>query len=158
MKKEAKKLAKEFGSNVFNEKSMKKYLSKGIYLKIRESMDKDEPLSEDVAKILASAMKKWALNNGVTHYTHWFQPLNGITAEKHNNFLIKDKDREGILFDLPVQAIITGDSDASSFPTGGLRSTFEARGYTTWDYTSYAFIKEDASRKGTMYSNYISFI
>lgn len=132
----------EFGTLVFNEKAMQEYLPGPIYDRWKNTTDKKEGLDRFSADAIAHAMKTWAISKGCTHYTHWFQPMTGSTAEKHDAFL--DKDTNG----LPIErfsgkALIKGEPDASSFPSGGLRATFEARGYTYWDCTSYAFIQDD---------------
>ena len=129
-----------FGSLVFNDKVMKAKLPKDIYKSLKRTIDEDAPLQIDVANVVANAMKEWALENGATHYTHWFQPLTGITAEKHDSFI--EPSGDSVVMELSGKSLIRGESDASSFPSGGLRATFEARGYTAWDPTSYAFIKE----------------
>ena len=133
-----------FASNVFTNNVMKKYISKDKYIKLKEIIDNKLELESDLAKDVAEAMKNWAIDRGATHYTHWFVPLNGITAEKQNSFLSPGSEGRVIL-DFPIESLVTGESDASSFPSGGLRSTFEARGFTEWDYTSPAFLKEDKS-------------
>lgn len=133
-----------YASNVFTNKVMKKYLSKNKCNQLNKIIDNKLELDNDLAKDIAKAMKNWAVDNGATHYTHWFVPLSGVTAEKHNSFLTPLPDGNVIL-DFPVESLISDESDASSFPSGGLRSTFEARGITKWDYTSPAFLKEDAS-------------
>ena len=133
-----------FGANVFTDAVMKKYLSKSVYQKLKNIMNNNMEMDDECAKEVANAMKTWAVEKGATHYTHWFQPLNGITAEKHNSFLYPASD-DGIILKFPVDSLITGEADSSSFPSGGLRSTFEARGYTKWEYTSPAFLKEDSS-------------
>ena len=137
-------LAKIFGSNVFNDKVMKERLPKQIYESLKQTIEKDIPLRPDVADVVANAMKDWAIEKGATHYTHWFQPLTGITAEKHDSF-ISPTDDGGVIVEFSGKQLIQGEPDASSFPSGGLRSTFEARGYTAWDCTSPAFLKEDES-------------
>ena len=129
-----------FGSLVFNDKVMKAKLPKDIYKSLKKTIDEDAPLQIDVANVVANAMKEWALEHGATHYTHWFQPLTGITAEKHDSFI--EPLGDSVVMELSGKSLIRGESDASSFPSGGLRATFEARGYTAWDPTSYAFIKE----------------
>lgn len=130
-----------FGSMVFNDEAMKNYLPEEIYAELKKTVDKGEPLSQSIAKEVANGMKNWAVSRGATHYTHWFQPLTGVTAEKHDSF-ISPKGPGKIIMDFSEKELIKGESDASSFPSGGLRATFEARGYTAWDPTSYAFIKE----------------
>ncbi|MBR4237698.1 glutamine synthetase III [bacterium] len=130
-----------FGFNVFNEKVMKDVLSNEIYKELKETIEKGKELDLEVADNVAREMKKWALSKGATHFTHWFQPMTGITAEKHDSFL--NFDSEGrVITEFSGKELIKGEPDASSFPSGGLRSTFEARGYTAWDPTSYAFIKD----------------
>ncbi len=133
---------KIFGINVFNKKEMKKRLTKDIYLKLLKTIDEGEPLTLDVANPVADAMREWAIERGATHYSHWFQPLTGSTAEKHDAFLIPDKEG-GAIAEFSGKHLIKGEPDASSFPSGGLRATFEARGYTAWDCTSPAFLKEN---------------
>ena len=135
-----------FGKNVFNDSTMRKYLSRDKYLKIRKTIENNQEFDEDLAKKLAEAMRTWAIEQGARYYTHWFQPLNGTTAEKHNSFLFPNSE-DGVIYDFPFEALFIGESDASSFPSGGLRTTFEARGYTKWDYTSPAFIKEYKTSK-----------
>ncbi len=130
-----------FGSMVFNDNAMKKYLSEKTYNDLKATAKEGKPLSNETAKEVAVGMKNWATDKGATHFTHWFQPLNGVTAEKHDSFITPSSDGN-IIMDFSEKALIKGESDASSFPSGGLRATFEARGYTAWDPTSYAFIKE----------------
>lgn len=138
-----------FGSNVFSKKEMKKRLPKESYLKLLKTIDEGKPLTLDVANVVAEAMKTWAIEKGATHYTHWFQPLTGSTAEKHDAFLTPDG-QGGAIFEFSGKHLIKGEPDASSFPSGGLRSTFEARGYTAWDCTTPAFLKEDAQGSVTL--------
>jgi len=138
-----------FGSNVFSDKVMKERLPKEAYKALKESIEKDMPLRPEVAEVVANAMKDWAVEKGATHYTHWFQPLTGITAEKHDSFISPTSNGSGHL-EFSGKQLIQGEPDASSFPSGGLRSTFEARGYTAWDCTSPAFLKEDASGNVTL--------
>jgi glutamine synthetase len=142
-------LTEVFGSNVFNDKVMKERLLKPVYKTLRETIEKDLPLRPDVADVVANAMKDWALEKGATHYTHWFQPLTGITAEKHDSFISATPDG-GIIVEFSGKQLIQGEPDASSFPSGGLRSTFEARGYTAWDCTSPAFLKTDEAGNATL--------
>jgi glutamine synthetase len=142
-------LTKIFGSNVFNDKAMKERLPKQIYKAMRETIEKDIPLPPDVADVVANAMKDWAIEKGATHYTHWFQPLTGTTAEKHDSFISPANDG-GVILEFSGKQLIQGEPDASSFPSGGLRSTFEARGYTTWDCTSPAFLKTDEAGNVTL--------
>ena len=133
-----------FAKDVFNDAVMRERLPKPIYKQLREIIDRDLELDASIANAVAHAMKEWALERGATHYTHWFQPMTGITAEKHDSF-ITPVDRGGVMMEFSGKELIKGESDASSFPSGGLRATFEARGYTTWDCTSPAFLKEDAA-------------
>ena len=137
-------LAEVFGSNVFNDKVMKERLPSEIYKALKQTIEKGTPLRPDVADVVANAMKDWAIERGATHYTHWFQPLTGITAEKHDSFISPAPDGSVIL-EFSGKQLIQGEPDASSFPSGGLRATFEARGYTAWDCTSPAFLKTDES-------------
>ena len=132
-----------FGTKVFNDDVMQQYLPKKTYAALRSTIENGEELVPEVANVVAHAMKEWALENGATHYTHWFQPMTGITAEKHDSFLSAESDAHAVL-EFSGKELIKGEPDASSFPSGGLRATFEARGYTTWDCTSPAFLKEDA--------------
>jgi glutamine synthetase len=132
-----------FGTKVFNDDVMQEYLPKKTYASLKSTIENGEELSRDVANVVAHAMKEWALNNGATHYTHWFQPMTGVTAEKHDSFLSPDSDAHAVL-EFSGKELIKGEPDASSFPSGGLRATFEARGYTAWDCTSPAFLREDA--------------
>ena len=129
-----------FGSMVFNDHVMREMLPKKVYLSLRNTMNEGKALEDDVADIVASAMKEWAVGKGATHFTHWFQPMTGITAEKHDSFLTVDKEGS-VIMDFSGKELTKGEPDASSFPSGGLRATFEARGYTAWDPTSYAFIR-----------------
>ena len=135
----------KFGRSVFHDTVMREKLSKSTYQALRRSIDLGEPLEPDVAEVVASAMKDWAVEQGATHFTHWFQPMTTFTAGKHDAFLTPTKDGRGIL-EFSGKELIVGEPDASSFPNGGLRSTFEARGYTAWDCTSPAFVRE-----GTLY-------
>ena len=129
-----------FGCNVFDDRKMKSYLSDETYDDLRKTIDEGKSLDLPTANAVAKAMKKWAVENGATHFTHWFQPMTGITAEKHDSFIEVSPDG-GVIMDFSGKELIKGEPDASSFPSGGLRATFEARGYTAWDPTSYAFIK-----------------
>lgn len=133
-------VTKIFGSKVFDDRVMKAKLPAKIYNSLRRTIDEGVDLDIGVANAVASAMKDWAVENGATHYTHWFQPLTGITAEKHDSFISPSPDG-GIIMEFSGKELIKGEPDASSFPSGGIRATFEARGYTAWDPTSYAFIK-----------------
>ena len=134
-----------FGSNVFNDTVMKERLSEQVYSDFKRCIDEGADLSRDTANAVASAMKEWAIEKGVTHYSHWFQPLTGVTAEKHDSFISAPDAHGKVIMEFKGKELIKGEPDASSFPSGGLRATFEARGYTAWDYTSPAFIKEDAA-------------
>lgn len=129
-----------FGSKVFDDRVMKATLSAKVYNSLKKTIDQGEKLDISVANAVADAMKDWTVKNGATHYTHWFQPLTGITAEKHDSFISPSPDG-GVIMEFSGKELIKGEPDASSFPSGGLRATFEARGYTAWDPTSYAFIK-----------------
>ena len=130
-----------FGSLVFNDKVMRERLSDDVYASLKKTIDENVRLDEAVADAVAEEMKNWALENGATHFTHWFQPLTGVTAEKHDSFITPSEDG-GVIMEFSGKELIKGEPDASSFPSGGLRATFEARGYTAWDPTSYAFIKD----------------
>ncbi|MCI8863736.1 MAG: glutamine synthetase type III [Lachnospiraceae bacterium] len=133
-----------FGKNVFNEVVMKERLPKSVFKKMKKTIEDGAELDPSIADVVAHAMKDWAIERGATHYTHWFQPLTGVTAEKHDSF-ISAPDTEGrIIMEFSGKELIKGEPDASSFPSGGLRATFEARGYTAWDCTSPAFLREDA--------------
>ena len=129
-----------FGSKVFDDRVMKGRLSADVYRTLKQTIEMGEKLDLSVANAVAAAMKDWALENGATHFTHWFQPLTALTAEKHDSFITPAPDGR-VIMEFSGKELIKGESDASSFPSGGLRATFEARGYTTWDPTSYAFIK-----------------
>ncbi|GIW48867.1 MAG: hypothetical protein KatS3mg079_343 [Caloramator sp.] len=135
-------LKQVFGENVFNDEVMRERLPKNVYKALRKTMDEGVPLDPSVADVVANAMKDWAIEKGATHYTHWFQPMTGITAEKHESFLNTISEGRAIT-EFSGKSLIKGEPDASSFPSGGIRATFEARGYTVWDATSYAFLKED---------------
>lgn len=135
-----KKVSEFFGSRVFDDRVMKAILSAKVYDSLRKTIDEGAKLDISVANAVAAAMKDWAIENGATHYTHWFQPLTGVTAEKHDSFISPSPDG-GVIMEFSGKELIKGEPDASSFPSGGLRATFEARGYTAWDPTSYAFIK-----------------
>ena len=142
-----------FGSMVFNDYVMKEKLPKKVYISLKTTMNEGKALDEDVADVVAEAMKDWAVSKGATHFTHWFQPMTGITAEKHDSFLTSDSDGH-VLMDFSGKELIKGEPDASSFPSGGLRATFEARGYTAWDPTSYAFIKDNTLCIPTAFCSY----
>ena len=130
-----------YGSLVFNDKVMRNKLPKDMYKALRKTIENGTHLELDVANSVAVAMKEWAVENGATHYTHWFQPMTGFTAEKHDSFITPVGDGE-VIMDFSGKELVKGEPDASSFPSGGLRATFEARGYTAWDPTSPAFIKD----------------
>lgn len=135
-----KNVSEFFGCKVFDDRVMKANLSAKVYQSLRKTIDEGAKLDISVANAVAAAMKDWAVANGATHYTHWFQPLTGVTAEKHDSFISPSPDG-GVIMEFSGKELIKGEPDASSFPSGGLRATFEARGYTAWDPTSYAFIK-----------------
>jgi glutamine synthetase len=128
-----------FGRDSFNQRVMRQRLPREIYQRLLKTIEHGEELDDEIAGVVATAMKDWAVENGATHYTHWFQPLTGQTAEKHDSLIVPDG-RGGIVFELSRNALVQGEPDASSFPSGGLRATFEARGYTAWDPTSPAFL------------------
>ena len=134
-----------FGKNVFTLGKMKERLPKKVFTEVKKIMETGGEMSLETADVVAKAMKDWAVENGATHYTHWFQPLTGITAEKHDSFVTLPDEDGKMLMEFSGKELIKGEPDASSFPSGGLRATFEARGYTAWDCTSPAFLKEDAT-------------
>lgn len=134
-----------FGENVFSDKVMQERLPKKIYKELRKTIDEGKELDPAVADVVAEAMKNWAVDKGATHYTHIFQPLTGVTAEKHDSFITAPRGDGTILMEFSGKELIKGEPDASSFPSGGLRATFEARGYTAWDCTSPAYVREDAA-------------
>ena len=142
-----------FGSLVFNDSVMKERLSADVYEAVRKTIDLGAPLTLDVANCVADAMKDWAISLGATHYTHWFQPMTGTTAEKHDSFISPDN-KGSVIMEFSGKALIKGESDASSFPNGGIRATFEARGYTAWDPSSYAFVKEGSLYIPTAFCSY----
>ncbi len=142
-----------YGSKVFNDAEMKKRLPKDVYKALKKTVDEGMHLQMDLANVLAHAMKDWAMENGATHFTHWFQPMTGVTAEKHDSF-ISPEAGGGVLMTFSGKELVKGEPDASSFPSGGLRATFEARGYTAWDPTSYAFIKDDTLCIPTAFCSY----
>ncbi|HHY27041.1 MAG TPA: glutamine synthetase type III [Desulfitobacterium dehalogenans] len=133
---------KIFGMNVFNDSVMRERLPKNMYKSLKNTIENGLPLEPSVAEVVASAMKDWAIEKGATHYTHWFQPLTGLTAEKHDSFIAPTSDGR-VIMEFSGKELIKGEPDASSFPNGGIRSTFEARGYTAWDCTSPAFLREE---------------
>jgi glutamine synthetase len=142
-----------FGSMVFNDTVMKERLPKDIYKALKKTMSQGTHLELDIANVVAAAMKDWAVERGATHFTHWFQPMTGTTAEKHDSFIEPDEDGN-VIMAFSGKALVKGEPDASSFPSGGLRSTFEARGYTVWDITSPAFIKDDTLCIPTAFCSY----
>ncbi|MFA6866374.1 MAG: glutamine synthetase III [Clostridia bacterium] len=142
-----------FGKNVFNESVMISKLPKDTYKALKRTIDRGETLDLSVANIVANSMKDWAIENNATHFTHWFQPMTGITAEKHDSFISPTSDGK-VIMDFSGKELIRGEPDASSFPSGGLRSTFEARGYTAWDPTSFAFIKDGTLCIPTVFCGY----
>ena len=134
-----------YGSYVFNDKVMRDKLPKDIYKALKKTIERKKHLELDVANAVAIAMKEWAVELGATHYTHWFQPLTGFTAEKHDSFISPTDDGQ-VIMEFSGKELVKGEPDASSFPSGGIRATFEARGYTAWDPSSPAFVKD-----GTLY-------
>ncbi len=142
-----------FGSMVFNDAAMKSKLPKDVYMKLKETIDSGVALDPTVADVVANAMMDWAMEKGATHFSHWFQPMTGITAEKHDSFITPVPGGK-VMMDFSGKELIKGESDASSFPSGGLRATFEARGYTAWDPTSYAFIKDHTLYIPTVFASY----
>lgn len=142
-----------YGELVFSRATMQEYLPSNTYKDLMLTIDDGEPLDEEIANVVAHSMKEWAIEKGATHYTHWFQPLSGITSEKHDSFLDPIDDSHAIM-SFSGKALIQGEPDASSFPSGGLRATFEARGYTAWDPTSYAFIKDEVLCIPTAFCSY----
>ena len=142
-----------FGSLVFDDRMMKAMLSADVYQSLKKTIDEGASLNNDVANAVAVAMKDWAVERGATHFTHWFQPLTGITAEKHDSFITPASDGR-VIMEFSGKELIKGEPDASSFPSGGLRATFEARGYTAWDPTSYAFIKDKTLCIPTAFCSY----
>ena len=142
-----------FGSDVFNEYTMKQRLPEDVYNAWKHCIAEGTHLPLDVANKIAEAMKQWALEKGATHYTHWFQPMTGITAEKHDSFISPTGDGR-VIMEFSGKELVRGEPDASSFPSGGLRATFEARGYTAWDPTSYAFVKDASLYIPTCFFSY----
>ena len=138
-------ISRIFGENVFNDRVMQEKLPVKVYKELHKTIDEGKELDPMVAEVVAEAMKEWAIEKGATHYTHWFQPLTGVTAEKHDSFITAPRDDGSVLLDFSGKELIKGEPDASSFPSGGLRATFEARGYTAWDPTSPAFVRKDAA-------------
>ncbi|WP_418503175.1 glutamine synthetase III, partial [Dysosmobacter welbionis] len=150
---ETKKLPELFGSLVFNEGTMKERLSSASYSAWKKCVTEGTPLDLSTANEIAEAMKQWAVEKGATHFTHWFQPMTGVTAEKHDSFIAPVGGGK-IMMEFSGKELIRGEPDASSFPSGGLRATFEARGYTAWDPTSFAFIKEGSLCIPTVFCSY----
>lgn len=137
-------VAEVFGKNVFNETVMRERLPKSVFKKLKKTIEDGAELDPSIADVVAHAMKDWAIERGATHFTHWFQPLTGVTAEKHDSFLSAPTQEGKVIMEFSGKELVKGEPDASSFPSGGLRATFEARGYTAWDCTSPAFLREDA--------------
>ena len=142
-----------FGCDVFNDSVMRSRLPKDVFKQVQRSMNEGKRLDSAAATVVANAMKDWAIEKGATHFTHWFQPMTGITAEKHDSF-ISPVDGGKVIMEFSGKELIQGEPDASSFPSGGLRATFEARGYTAWDPTSYAFIKDNVLCIPTAFCSY----
>ena len=143
-------VAEIFGENVFNDSVMQERLTEEVYKELQRTIQEGKELQRSTADVVANAMKEWAIEKGATHYSHWFQPLTGATAEKHDAFISAPHTDGKVISEFSGKALIKGESDASSFPSGGLRATFEARGYTAWDCTSPAFVKKDATGKGAI--------
>ena len=141
-----------FGSMVFNDKVMQERLPKTTYKALKKTVENGEQLDISVANVVANAMKDWAVELGCTHFTHWFQPMTGVTAEKHDSFIQPGGD--GVIMEFSGKELIKGEPDASSFPSGGIRATFEARGYTTWDPTSPAFVRDSTLYIPTAFCSY----
>ena len=146
------KVPEMFGSMVFTDKKMQERLPKSTYRALKKTIQDGEPLDISVANVVAAAMKDWAIEMGCTHYTHWFQPMTGVTAEKHDSFIQPHGD--GVIMEFSGKELIKGEPDASSFPSGGIRATFEARGYTTWDPTSPAFVRDGSLYIPTAFCSY----
>ena len=142
-----------FGENVFNESVMKARLPKDTFKQVQAAIYNGKRLDPSAAAVVANAIKDWAIEKGATHYTHWFQPMTGITAEKHDSFISPASDGR-VIMEFSGKELIQGEPDASSFPSGGLRATFEARGYTAWDPTSFAFIKDSVLCIPTAFCSY----
>ena len=138
-------VAETFGCDVFNDSVMQERLPKKVYKELKKTIQEGKELSMEIADVVAHEMKEWAIEKGATHYSHWFQPLTGVTAEKHDAFITAPMENGKVLMSFSGKELIKGEPDASSFPSGGLRATFEARGYTTWDCTSPAFVRHDAA-------------
>ncbi len=152
-------VASRFAAKVFNLSTMRQRLPKDAYREMLRCIGEGKRMDTGIANIVANAMKDWAIEQGATHFTHWFQPMTGITAEKHDSFISPEGDGagaapSGVIMEFSGKELVRGESDASSFPSGGLRSTFEARGYTAWDPTSYAFIKDTVLYIPTAFCSY----
>ena len=147
------KMSELFGSLVFDESTMEERLAKDTFQELQKTMKDGRSLNMKIANAVANAMKDWAVEHGATHYTHWFQPMTGVTAEKHDGFINLKSDGK-VIMEFSGKELIRGEPDASSFPNGGLRATFEARGYTAWDPTSYAFIKNGVLCIPTAFCSY----
>ena len=147
------KMTEEYGVLAFTDDTMKAMIPKSTYKAFHESIEKGEPLARETATVIANAMKVWAVENGATHFTHWFMPMTGLTAEKHDSFLEPEGSSKAVL-EFSGKTLRKGEPDASSFPTGGLRATFEARGYTAWDCTSPAFVKDGSLFIPTLFCSY----
>ena len=147
------KVTEMFGSMVFDDSVMRERLPKDTYRELQKTIQDGRPLNIKIANAVANAMKDWAVERGATHYTHWFQPMTGVTAEKHDSFISPDGHGK-VMMEFGGKELIKGEPDASSFPSGGLRATFEARGYTAWDPTSYAFIKNHVLCIPTAFCSY----
>ena len=147
------KVSEIFGTNVFNDSVMIERLPKDTYKTLKAAIKEGKGIDSSIADTVAAAMKDWAIEKGATHFTHWFQPLTGITAEKHDSFFSPTGD-DHIIMEFSGKELIKGEPDASSFPSGGLRATFEARGYTAWDPSSYAFVKDDTLCIPTAFCSY----
>ena len=147
------KVPEIFGSMVFDNATMKERLPKETYKTLMKTIEDGKHLDLAVANVVANAMKNWAIEKGATHFTHWFQPMTGITAEKHDSFISPTPDGS-VIMEFSGKELVRGEPDASSFPSGGLRATFEARGYTAWDPTSYAFIKDSTLCIPTAFCSY----
>ncbi len=146
-------VVEQFGIDVFNEETMKQRLPKNVFKTLKKTIAEGKELDVSIADVVASAMKDWAIEKGATHYTHWFQPMTGITAEKHDSFIAPMGDGT-VIMEFSGKELVKGEPDASSFPSGGIRATFEARGYTAWDPTSYAFVKEGSLYIPTAFYSY----
>ena len=140
---EIKSIDEFFGCDVFGDSAMSTYLPKDVYRKLKKTIEDGAELDRSIAGVVAHGMKEWAIQRGATHYTHWFQPLSGVSAEKQESF-ISSVSNGKVILEFSAKELVKGESDASSFPSGGLRATFEARGYTAWDCTSPAFLRKDA--------------